>query len=72
MKTKNPPISRGFYRDNWYYSLVRPTGLEPVTLYSGGIRSNPTELRAHIILYEIGKGSVFNRIKTTNDKMSIY
>ena len=31
---------------------MRPTGFEPVTLCSGGIRSNPTELRAHIYLYE--------------------
>ena len=35
-----------------HFLKVRPPGFEPVTLCSGGIRSNPTELRAHIYLYE--------------------
>ena len=44
-----------FLRETWYYSRVRPTGFEPVTLCSGGIRSDPTELRAHIIICEYVK-----------------
>ena len=51
-KRKPLELSRGFIRDVWCYSRVRPTGFEPVTLCSGGIRSNPTELRAHIYLHE--------------------
>ena len=47
-KEKAPGLTRGFIRDNWCYSRVRPTGFEPVTLWTGTIRSNPTELRAHI------------------------
>jgi len=33
-KRKPPVLSRGFMRDVWYYSRVRPTGFEPVTLCS--------------------------------------
>lgn len=32
------------------FSMVQPTGLEPVTSSFAGRRSNPTELRLHIML----------------------
>ena len=50
-KGKSPELTRGFIRNNCYYFSVRPTGFEPVTLWTGTIRSNPTELRAHIYKY---------------------
>jgi hypothetical protein len=39
-KTKNPSIWMSF----WFF-MVQPTGLEPVTSSFAGRRSNPTELR---------------------------
>ena len=42
------PLFLGGVVDKEVFSVVRPTGFEPVTLCSGGIRSNPPELRAHI------------------------
>ena len=47
MIKENPRGYRGFIVNKYYLFPVRPTGFEPVTLCSGGIRSNPAELRAH-------------------------
>ena len=47
---KAPEFIEGFIRDDWHYSHVRPTGFEPATLWTGTIRSNPTELRAHLYI----------------------
>ena len=39
-KKKAPEFIEGFIRDNWYYSRVRPAGLEPAALCSGGRSPN--------------------------------
>ena len=52
MIKQNQRVYRAFIVYKCLLFSVRPAGFEPATLCSGGIRSNPTELRAHIYLYE--------------------
>ena len=50
-KERALPNDRALLQRFMVYARVRPAGLEPAALCSGGIRSNPTELRAHINKY---------------------
>jgi hypothetical protein len=52
-KNKNP-----FFRMSFWFYMVQPTGLEPVTSSFAGRRSNPTELRLHGFS---GRGNIVKR-----------